>query len=113
MDPRWYVARGARQLGPYTLEELQEFAASRRIEPADLLLQVGSQNWVTADSVPELFPSAAVVNTLPFASPAAHTRVLSAIHLPIALWFAVGFAYVGGRWRGNERRMDFVRFTGD
>ena len=38
---------------------------------------------------------------------------LTVIHLPIALWLAVGVAYVGGRWRGSERRMDFVRFTGE
>jgi hypothetical protein len=42
-----------------------------------------------------------------------HTQILTAIHLPIALWLAVGVAYVGGRWRGSERRMDFVRFTGE
>ncbi|MDH4280458.1 MAG: permease prefix domain 1-containing protein [Acidimicrobiia bacterium] len=42
-----------------------------------------------------------------------HTLNLAAIHLPIALWFAVGLAYVGGRWRNHDRRMDFVRFTGE
>ena len=58
--------------------------------------------------------AAAVVNAFPFRpSPGADTQVLTIIHLPIALWLAVGAAYVGGRWRGNERRMDFVRFTGE
>ena len=53
-------------------------------------------------------------NAFPFVRyPAAHTLILTAIHLPIALWLAVGTAYVGGRWRGSERRMDFVRFTGE
>ena len=42
-----------------------------------------------------------------------HTLNLAAIHLPIALWFVVGLAYMGGRWRNHERRMDFVRFTGE
>lgn len=42
-----------------------------------------------------------------------HTLDLAAIHLPIALWFAVGLAYVAGRWRDHDRRMDFVRFTGE
>jgi hypothetical protein len=42
------------------------------------------------------------------------TLLLTALHLPIALWVAaVGVAYVGGRWRGSDRRMDFVRFTGE
>jgi hypothetical protein len=62
--------------------------------------------------------AAAVVNAFPFpvvagnAQPA-DTQVLTILHLPIALWLAVGVAYVGGRWRGSERRMDFVRFTGE
>jgi hypothetical protein len=58
--------------------------------------------------------SAIVVNAFPFSpSPGADTEVLTAIHLPIALWMVVGVAYVGGRWRGSEKRMDFVRFTGE
>jgi hypothetical protein len=58
--------------------------------------------------------AAVVVNVFPFfPSPGAHTEVLSMLHLPMALWLAVGVAYVGGRWRGSERRMDFVRFTGE
>jgi len=61
--------------------------------------------------------AAVVVNAFPF-SPApgakiSHTLVLTVLHLPIALWLAVGVAYVGGRWRGSDRRMDFVRFTGE
>ena len=43
----------------------------------------------------------------------ADTLDLAALHLPIALWFVVGLAYVGGRWRDHDRRMDFVRFTGE
>jgi hypothetical protein len=62
--------------------------------------------------------AAVIVNVFPFASVAvdgqpADTHVLTILHLPIALWLAVGVAYVGGRWRGNEKRMDFVRFTGE
>lgn len=58
--------------------------------------------------------AAIVVNALPFApSPGSYTEVLTILHLPMALWLAVGIAYVGGRWRGSERRMDFVRFTGE
>ncbi len=60
------------------------------------------------------FAAAAVaVNALPF-TPGGHTEVLAAMHLPIALWLAVGFAYVGGHWWGNVGgRMDFVRFSGE
>ncbi len=61
-----------------------------------------------------VFAAAAVlVNVFPYRPQQSDTLVLTAMHLPIALWLAVGVAYVGGRWRGNERRMDFVRFTGE
>jgi hypothetical protein len=39
--------------------------------------------------------------------------ILTSIHLPIALWFAVGLAYVADDWRSSRRRMDFIRFTGE
>jgi len=39
--------------------------------------------------------------------------VLTAIHLPLALWLVVGVAYAGGEWRSGQRRMDFIRFSGE
>jgi hypothetical protein len=42
-----------------------------------------------------------------------HTEVLTILHLPIALWIAVGFAYVRGRWFDDGGRMNFVRFSGE
>ena len=47
------------------------------------------------------------------AAASADTLTLSLLHLPIALWLAVGVAYVGGSWRGSGKRMDFIRFTGE
>lgn len=50
------------------------------------------------------------------AYPLTHTSqsvAITAIHLPIALWIAVGLAYVADEWRSSRRRMDFVRFTGE
>ncbi len=41
------------------------------------------------------------------------TEVLTILHLPIALWLAVGFAYVRGRWFEDGGRMNFVRFSGE
>ncbi|NUR70922.1 MAG: hypothetical protein HOU81_08880 [Hamadaea sp.] len=43
----------------------------------------------------------------------ADTTILTAIHLPIALWLVVGIAYASGEWRSDRRRMDFIRFTGE
>ncbi|HWP83162.1 MAG TPA: permease prefix domain 1-containing protein [Bacteroidota bacterium] len=42
-----------------------------------------------------------------------NTEVLSALHLPIALWVVVGIAYAGGRWGEVAGRMDFIRFSGE
>jgi hypothetical protein len=41
------------------------------------------------------------------------TEVLTALHLPIALWLVVGIAYTGMRWFTGGGRMDFVRFSGE
>jgi hypothetical protein len=41
------------------------------------------------------------------------TEFLTALHLPIALWLAVGFAYARGRWFADGGRMNFVRFSGE
>jgi hypothetical protein len=55
---------------------------------------------------------AVVLNAYPF-EPFGSTEVLAALHAPVVLWLLVGIAYVGGRWRSDGRRMDFVRFTGE
>jgi hypothetical protein len=58
--------------------------------------------------------AAAVVfaNVYPF-NTGSHTELLTALHLPIALWLPVGIAYAGGRWGESSGRMDFVRFSGE
>jgi hypothetical protein len=67
----------------------------------------------TVAGVAAVFVAAAVfADAYPFAQGGA-TAMLTAIHLPIALWFASGFAYVAGEWRSDERRLEFVRFTGE
>ncbi|HKY20362.1 MAG TPA: permease prefix domain 1-containing protein [Vicinamibacterales bacterium] len=52
----------------------------------------------------------ALVNKVPNGS---DTEVLTILHLPIALWLAVGFAYVRNRWFEDGGRMNFVRFSGE
>jgi hypothetical protein len=56
--------------------------------------------------------AALIMNLLPF-MPEHQTTTLSAIHLPIALWTTIGFAYAGGQWRNLAQRMNFVRFSGE
>ncbi len=55
---------------------------------------------------------AVFANAYPF-TPGGSTEILTAIHLPIALWLAVGVAYVSGDWLSDARRMEYVRFTGE
>lgn len=66
---------------------------------------------VAALAVP--FVAAAVlVNVIPLERNG-DTVGLVAIHLPILLWLVAGVAYLGGAWRADAPRMDFVRFTGE
>jgi hypothetical protein len=55
---------------------------------------------------------AAAANVYPLADDS-QSVVLTGIHLPIALWFVVGLAYVADDLRSSRRRMDFIRFTGE
>ncbi len=77
------------------------FALKRRLSGAGWL-------WLAAPFV--VF--AVIANTLPFI-PKGFTAHLSVIHMPFALWLAVGFAYMGGEWRARQQRMNFVRFSGE
>lgn len=67
----------------------------------------------TIGRVAAAFAGAAVfANIYPFVR-GGFTEVLSAMHMPIALWVVVGFAYAGNRWRESAGRMDFIRFSGE
>jgi len=97
-DPSFY----GRNLSLFALPFLAGFFAwRRRLRPAVLAWVVG------------LFATGALAaNLYPF-TPDGATVTLLAITLPVALWFVVGLAYVGGEWRSHDRRMDFIRFTGE
>ncbi|NMN95809.1 permease prefix domain 1-containing protein [Antrihabitans stalactiti] len=95
-------ATAARNISLFVLPFLAAYFAWKR-----------QMNWRAAATL--LIPVALVaivLNAFPFAHEGA-TEILAAIHAPIALWFVVGVAYVGGEWRSDRRRMDFVRFTGE
>jgi len=81
------------------------FVWKRRSDPA-------TRRWLAA-----AFVAAAVfANVYAFPSGVAsgeYTEVLTAMHLPIALWLVVGIAYAGGRWNEVGGRMDFIRFSGE
>jgi hypothetical protein len=72
-----------------------------------------SLGWKTLASLAAVAAGGAVaVNLYPFA-PGGSTLVLTALHLPLALWFLASVAYCGGWARLRSRLMDFVRFSGE
>lgn len=77
------------------------FVRARRLSPRQAL----------ATALPFL-GSALLVNLYPFDARSA-TEALVAAHVPVVLWFVVGYPYMDGRVTSHERRMDFVRFTGE
>jgi hypothetical protein len=77
------------------------FAHRRQLDP---------RQWVLT-AVPFAL-AALVVNLYPYDADSS-TEALVALHLPVVLWFVVAFPYMGGTVRSHERRMDFVRFTGE
>jgi hypothetical protein len=92
----------ARNLGIFVLPFLGAYFALRR--------RFAPRQWLLA-AVPFLI-AALVVNLFPYSEESA-TELLVALHLPVALWFAIAYPYMGGTVRSHERRMDFVRFTGE
>ena len=72
--------------------------------------QLDTRRWVLT-AAPFVL-AALVVNLYPYDADS-DTEMLVALHLPVVLWFAVAYPYMGGTIRSHERRMDFVRFTGE
>lgn len=91
-----------RNLGLLVLPFLGAYFALRR--------RFDARQWLSA-AVPFVV-AALVVNLYPYSAESA-TELLVALHLPVALWVAIAYPYMGGMIRSHERRMDFVRFTGE
>ena len=80
---------------------------------AALFVRQRGASLARSAAVVAVFAAGAVfANAYPFAAGGA-TEVLTAIHLPVALWLAVGLAHAGARWRTVATRMQFVRFSGE
>ncbi|HEX6300351.1 MAG TPA: permease prefix domain 1-containing protein [Acidimicrobiia bacterium] len=56
--------------------------------------------------------AAVVINLYPYVE-GGSTELLVAAHLPVVLWFVIAYPYMSGTLDSHERRMDFVRFTGE
>jgi hypothetical protein len=97
-EPSWL----ARNASLFVLPFLAAYFARQR--------QLDTQRWVLTAA--PFVVAALVVNLYPWGADSA-TEVLVALYLPVVLWFAVAYPYMGGTVRSHERRMDFVRFTGE
>jgi hypothetical protein len=97
-EPSWL----GRNSSLFVLPFLAAYFARRR--------QLDTRRWVLT-AAPFVL-AALVVNLYPYRADSA-TEVLVALHLPVVLWFALAYPYMGGTIRSHERRMDFVRFTGE
>jgi hypothetical protein len=91
-----------RNLGLFVLPFLAGYFARRR--------QLDTRAWMLAAAPFAL--AAFVINVYPY-DPDSDTEILVALHVPVILWFAIAFPYMDGTLRSHERRMDFVRFTGE
>ncbi len=97
-EPSWLV----RNSSLFVLPFLAGYFARRR--------QLDTRRWVLTAT--PFVVAGLVVNLYPYGAGSA-TEALVALHLPVVLWFAVAYPYMGGTVRSRERRMDFVRFTGE
>ncbi len=97
-QPTWFE----RNLGLLVLPFLAAYFARRR--------QLDARGWLLTAAPFAL--AALVINLYPYDTDS-DTEILVALHLPVVLWFVVAFPYMGGTIRSHERRMDFVRFTGE
>jgi hypothetical protein len=97
-EPSWLV----RNSSLFVLPFLAAYFARRR--------RLDLRRWVLT-AAPFVL-AALVVNLYPWDADSA-TEALVALHLPVMLWFAVAYPYMGGTVRSHEPRMDFVRFTGE
>lgn len=97
-EPTWLF----RNASFFVLPFLTAWFVRRRALSARVMLALAGVFAVTA----------VLVNAYPYDDGSA-TETLVATHLPVALWFVVLVAYVGGAVGSHERRMDAVRFTGE
>ena len=97
-EPTWL----ARNATLFVLPCLAAYFARRR--------QLDHRHWVLMAAPFAL--AALVVNLYPWGVES-DTEALVVLSLPVALWFVVAYPYMGGTIRSHQRRMDFVRFTGE
>ena len=62
---QWYYARDRRRVGPLSREQLQDLVRGGQLKPADMVLQEGTTQWRSAETVPDLFILPSLAPTVP------------------------------------------------
>ncbi|TAE90861.1 MAG: DUF4339 domain-containing protein [Verrucomicrobia bacterium] len=70
MSAQWYLSSEGQTLGPYTGEQLQQFAQEGRIIDSTLLWAEGMTEWMPASQIPGVLPQPTAVAPAPAAAPA-------------------------------------------
>jgi hypothetical protein len=97
-EPNWLFRNGTLFVLPF----LAGYFAYRR--------QLDIRGWVL--TLTPFAVAALLINLYPYDADSG-TELLVGLHLPVVLWFAAAYPYMGGTVHSHERRMDFVRFTGE
>jgi hypothetical protein len=97
-EPTWLARNASLLVLPFLAAY---FARGRRLD---------TRHWVLT-AAPFVL-AALVVNLYPWGADS-DTEALVILSLPVVLWFVVAYPYMGGAIGSHERRMDFVRFTGE
>ena len=106
-EPTWLARNASLFVLPFLAAY---FARQRQLDTRRWLLTAAP--FVLAALVVNLYPWGGSSGT-EVAGTDSDTEALAILSLPVALWFVVAYPYMGGTVRSHERRMDFVRFTGE
>jgi hypothetical protein len=106
-EPTWLARNASLFVLPFLAAY---FARQRQLDARHWMLT--ATPFVLAALVVNLYPWAGDSDTEVFGTDS-DTEALVILSLPVALWLVVSYPYMGGTVRSHERRMDFVRFTGE
>ena len=106
-EPTWLARNASLFVLPFLAAY---FARQRQLDTRRWVLTAAP--FVLAALVVNLYPWGGGSDTEVFGTDS-DTEALVILSLPVALWFVVAYPYMGGTVRSHERRMDFVRFTGE
>jgi len=106
-EPTWLARNATLFVLPFLAAY---FARQRQLDTRQWVLT--GTPFVLAALVVNLYPWGGGSSTEAFGTDS-DTEALVILGLPVALWFVVAFPYMDGTVRSHERRMDFVRFTGE